>query len=217
VSWSGPIDPAWVDSGERDARAASRRAALYFALCLVVAAAAGCLTTSPLDTDHLSSGTWWAATVGVLAVEVLGYWVIWPRGTFTLDRPRTPYSLLFGLAWGICQGLLFLSVARHLPAWAAWLALSVFQGCFHALWWDIRVAPAHNVPAWNLRKVLLAHVPNLATAMWWWSQWHDPLPFVLFQVVALVGSARAMRFPPPSYVSGPSGGPSTSISAPAAT
>lgn len=182
------------------ARVAWRRAAAYFVACLVIAALAGSLTTRWLDTDHLSNTSWWLSTLAVVAVEVVGYWVIWPRGTFTLDRPRTPYSSGFGLAWGVCQGLLFLSVARHLPAWAAWLAISAFQGCFHALWWDIHVAPPHNKPEWNLPKVLLCHVPNLAAAMVWWAQWHDPLPFVAFQVVALVGSARAMRFPPPGYV-----------------
>ena len=197
MTWGAEVDPAWTVGGERDGRRSWLRAAPYFVACLVIAAAGGALTRSPLRTHHLSELSWWAATTAVIVVEFVAYWIVWPRGTFTLDRPRSPYSLLFGLVWGICQGLLFATAALHLRAWVAWLVLAAFQGCFHGLWWDRTVAPPHNVPAWNLRKVLLCHTPNLVAALWWWSVWRDVGPFVLFQVVALVGSARAMRFPSP--------------------
>ena len=198
MTWVAAVEPAWTVGGERDGGRSWLRAAPYFVACLVVAAFGGALTRPPLHSHHLRGGSWWLATVAVLTVEVVAYWVVWPRGTFTLDRELSPYSTLFGLLWGLCQGLLFATVALHARPWVAWLVLATFQGCFHGLWWDRKVAPPHNVPAWNLRKVLLCHTPNLVAALWWWSAWHDVGPFVLFQLVALVGSARAMRFPAPT-------------------
>ena len=35
------------------------------------------------------------------------------------------------------------------------LAVGTFLGLWHALYWDRKVAPEHNIEAWNLRKVLL--------------------------------------------------------------
>ena len=35
--------------------------------------------------------------------------MIWPRGTYTLDRSRDWFSPVFGLEWGLSEGLLLLT------------------------------------------------------------------------------------------------------------
>ena len=180
------------------------RAGAYFLACLVVSALTGVLG----DLAHPGSPPAWAIA-GCLMLEVVAYGGIWPIGTFVLDRPKDPVSTLFGAVWGFCEAQLLLSgyvlVERlDLPqVWTvvlAFVVLSGFQGGWHAAYWDVHVAPEHNDPAWNLRKVLLCHVPNLAATLTFYAAYHSAFWFVAFQVVSLTLSSRAMRFPRPSYV-----------------
>lgn len=179
------------------------RAGAYFVACLVVAASSGVqadVLRGVGDPNRL-------AVVGILALELVAYGVIWPIGTYTLDRPRDWVSPAFGLVWGICEGMLLLSgyvlvAALGLGTWwtvlLAFVLLSAFQGVWHAAYWDRKVAPDHNVPAWNLRKVLLCHVPNLAATLSFYAVSESAVWFVVFQTVSLVLSSAAMRFPRPS-------------------
>jgi hypothetical protein len=175
-----------------------RRAAAYFAACLVLAA----LVRPDLGWDAPA-----LVVVGCLLLEVVAYGVIWPIGTYTLDRPRDWVSPAFGLVWGVCEGLLLLSVYavtdRLLdPTWlvvlVTFVVASGFQGGWHAAYWDIHVAPDHNVPEWNLRKVLLCHVPNLAVTLPLLAADGAGGWFVVCQATALVLSSTAMRFARPS-------------------
>jgi len=177
-----------------------RRALAWFAVCLAASALSGVLADLG-DTDAAL-----LPTLGALAVVAVAYGVVWPIGTFTLDRPRDPVSTGFGIAWGFFEGQVLLSgyllvdrlgLDRGWTVLLAFLLLSAFQGAFHALWWDLRVAPEHNDPAWNLRKVLFCHVPNLAVSLTHYAVYGSAFWFVAFQVVALGLSARAMRFPRP--------------------
>lgn len=177
-----------------------RRALGWFAVCLVVSGLSGV----PDDLGDLDAAV--LPTLGCLVLVALAYGVVWPRGTFALERPRDPVSTWFGVAWGLCEGQLLLSgyllvdrlgLGRGSTVLLAFLLLSGFQGAFHALWWDVRVAPEHNDPAWNLRKVLFCHVPNLAASLTHYAVYGSAFWFVAFQVVALGLSARAMRFPRP--------------------
>ena len=181
-----------------DARYA--RASAYFLACLVLAAVGGV-------PGHLgwSAPAW--AVVGCLVLEVVAYGVVWPIGTYTLDRPKDWASTAFGAVWGLCEGPLLLAgyllVARLglgdvATVGLAFLVLSAYQGMWHALYWDLKVAPEHNDPAWNLRKVLLCHTPNLVVTLAFFAAYGAGGWFVVFQVVALTLSARAMRFPRPA-------------------
>jgi hypothetical protein len=167
-----------------------RRAAAYFAVCLLVTAV---VRPSPsLDAPVLP-------VVGCLLLVAVAYGLVWPRGTVTLDRPQDPVSTGFGLVWGACEGLLLLSVATALGSpWLAFAVLAAFLGAFHALWWDKQVAPEHNIPSWDLPKVLLCHVPNLTCSLWLLEAHGAGGWFVLLQVLALTLSSRAMRFPRPA-------------------
>lgn len=186
------------------------RAGSYFCLCVLVAWATGALSTiSPADTftttTDRSAGAWWAFTLACVAVELVAYWVVWPRGTYTLDRPLDlGWQVPFGLAWGICQGLLFLSIQFAVSALdvgdlvagiLAFVAIATFQGLWHGLYWDRYVAPEHNDPAWNLPKVLCCHVPNLAITLTYLFVVGNEVMFVAFQTIALLGSTIFMRFP----------------------
>lgn len=176
------------------------RAGIYFAVCLLIGSVSGVLPDAVGDPDP------WAVA-GCLLLEVVAYGVIWPIGTFTQDRPRDWVSPAFGLVWGLCEAQLLLSgyvlveqlgLGKPATVGLAFVLLSAFQGVWHALYWDIKVAPEHNDPAWNLRKVLLCHVPNLLATLGFYAVSGSALWFVLFQTVSLTLSSMAMRFPRPS-------------------
>lgn len=186
------------------------RAGAYFCVCLIVAWLTGALATIDLGATFVNDGSltatgWWAFTALCVAVEIVAYWVVWPRGTYTLDRPRDlAWQVPFGLAWGICQGLMFLSIQFAISALPvsdlvvgilAFVAIATFQGLWHGLYWDRFVAPEHNDPTWNLPKVLCCHVPNLAVTLAYLTVIGNPVMFVAFQTVALLGSTIFMRFP----------------------
>ena len=188
------------------------RAAAYFCACLVASWATGvldALLTGPATgTGEWGDPAFVLALLGCIAIEVVAYGVIWPIGTYVLDRPRDPVpAAVFGMAWGVTEAQLLLAmyaVVEH-TGWsrpavvvAAFLVLSAFQGGWHALYWDIRVAPDHNDPAWNARKVLLCHVPNLLATLTFLAVYRAPLLFVLLQTISLVLSCQAMRFPRPA-------------------
>lgn len=179
------------------------RAAAYFAVCLLVATAAGVLS----DVVHLAGDPDPLAVAGCLALEVVAYGVIWPIGTYVLDRPRDWVSPAFGLVWGLCEGMFLLSgyvlveqlgLGKVLTVVLAFVLLSAFQGGWHAAYWDPKVSPDHNIPAWNVRKVLFCHVPNLAATLSFYAVSGSAVWFVVFQTVSLVLSSTAMRFPRPS-------------------
>lgn len=186
------------------------RAGLYFGACWLVSWAAGVLPAlldNPLAfPDQLADPGWLAFTALCIAVEIVGYYVIWPRGTLTHGRAvHWPSVMAFGLLWGVSEGQLFLSVwavaerfipSRALVAVVTFVVLSAFIGLWHALVWDIHVAPAHNLAEWNARKVLFAHIPNLVCTLAYLAVYGNGGMFVLFQTVALLGSTYFMRFPP---------------------
>lgn len=185
------------------------RAGLYFCACLALATLSGALgrlLSAPLaDAAHLTQAVWWSATSLYAAVIVVAYGVVWPIGTFTDGRRRhVLLSLAYGALWGLCQGLLFLSIwiavaASGLPAWAVavicYLLIGGYNGVWHRFFWDIHVSPPHNYTEWNGRKVLLCHTPNLLLGLTHLAVYGDAAVFVLAQVVALALSAQAMRFP----------------------
>lgn len=188
-----------------------QRAGLYFAACVVVAAATGVLAgilDAPLATAaQLADPRWLALSGACLVVIVLGYGVIWPMGTFTDGRQRHPLlAPAFGAVWGICQGLLFvvfwkLAERSGLGVW--WVAaityvlVGAYNGVWHRFVWDIYMSPPHNYTAWNGRKVLLCHTPNLLICLLWLALYGNFGLYVLLQGLALAISAYAMRFPAP--------------------
>jgi hypothetical protein len=187
-----------------------RRAWVFFACCLVVGVASGAVSRVLSDEGARRDGAWplWAAAA--VAVVVNGYVILWPRWTFTEDRPSRPtVQVPFGLAWGLAMGLLFLSIHEFvaLPGWGpwgtglvSWLLISAFQGMWHELWWDVKVSPPHNVLRFNGLKIGAAHVPNMTLSLVLLVAYGDARLFVALQMLALTASVVAMRFPPPSYV-----------------
>jgi hypothetical protein len=193
-----------------NARLAWLRAGVYFGAGLCLSWLTGVLDAvlqRPLFTaEQLADPAWVTFTLVCIGIEVLGYWVIWPRGTRTYGRPlHWPTVLGFGLVWGVCEAQLLLSLwaivekfvtARWLVVGLAFLIIAAFIGLWHTLYWDIYVAPDHNIPEWNLKKVLFAHTPNIICTLIYLALYGNAGMFVIFQTIALVGSTLFMRFPP---------------------
>jgi hypothetical protein len=185
------------------------RAGIYFASCWLVSWSVGALqhiTSQPLATaTQLQDGGWWALAALCLLIELVGYYFIWPRGTLTHGRAlHWPTVIIFGLLWGLSEGQLFVSVWALAQSFTSntlivaiitFVVLSAFIGMWHALYWDIYVAPEHNIAEWNGRKVLFAHIPNLVVTLTFLALHGNWALMVLFQTVALFGSTYFMRFP----------------------
>ena len=183
---------------------------LYFTVCLVIAVVSGVLHrvfAEPLvSSSRLSDGVWIGATALVTAHVSFGYLYFWPRGTTAHGRPRHPGALVFGIAWGIAQAMLVLSLFEWLDriTGVRWLSASLtiagwsmFAGLWQSRFWDVHVAPDHNIREWNLRKVLVVHVPFLVLSVAHFAAYGNAAVFVAWWVLALAASAWAMRFPAP--------------------
>lgn len=192
-----------------DARAAWHRAGIYFAVCLGLSAISGVLGRlfdEPIvRAGQTSNPAWVALALASIAVVAVAYLVVWPRGTLTHGRAlHLPSVLLFGALWGVCEGQLLLamwSVADRLvtPDWfvvtISFVLISTWLGVWHARYWDIQVAPEHNIPEWNLRKVAFAHTPNLLVSLTFLTLYENLAIFLALQTFALMASTSVMRFP----------------------
>jgi hypothetical protein len=191
-------------------RSAWIRAAVYFIACFGIAHFTGALSlvlSQPLaSAENLSDTPWILFTLLCIAVEVWGYMFLWPRGTLTHGRQLYwSVVLTFGLVWGLSEGLLFLSVfvlaskyiASKFLVWlVSFLVIGTFIGLWHQFYWDIYVAPEHNILEWNTRKVLFGHTPNIMITLAYLTIYESAGIFVLCQAFALVASTYFMRFPP---------------------
>ncbi len=189
--------------------AAWRRAIIYFAICLLIGWWSGALEMifgrSLATAEQLDSPNFLLLAALCTLVIGVGYGYIWPKGTVTHGRSLNLAAVLpFGLLWGLSQGTLFVSVWLLLSRWitvdwllvlASFLVLATFTGLWHSQYWDIYVAPEHNLVEWNLRKVLLAHTPNLVLTLTFLTVYEGAGLFVIWQTLALILSSYFMRFP----------------------
>lgn len=185
------------------------RAMAYFIACILISHMSGALgwvLHGPLATAEQLRDPQWGALLIVSCVAIfIGYFVVWPRGTLTHGRRRNLVVVAtFGMLWGVSEGLLFLSVfllsqrfiASAVGATAAtFFILAAFLGSWHSLYWDSHVAPEHNIPEWNIRKVLFAHIPNLLVTLTFLTLYGNAAIFLLLQATALIASTYFMRFP----------------------
>lgn len=186
------------------------RATIYFVVCFMVAHFTGALSLvlnqSLASAEDLRDVRWILFTLLCVAVEVWGYVYLWPRGTLTHGRQLYwSVVLTFGLVWGLSEGLLFLSVfvlaskfiVSKIVVWlVSFTLISMFLGLWHQFYWDIYVAPEHNILEWNIKKVLYGHIPNIVITLTYLSMYGNAGIFVLCQTFALVASTYFMRFPP---------------------
>lgn len=182
------------------------RAILYFAACWLIAVPTDTLALLRTPVTSID-GLWWPATVIALVVSFVGYWIIWPMGTHTGGRPlHAAWASLFGVAWGVSEGILLIAVWTVIDELvpADWLAVTIcfllfggLSAVWHTLYWDVRVAPEHNVPDWDRRKVAFVHSPFLLVVLLHLARYGQGRVAVASYTVALVGASIAMRFPPP--------------------
>ena len=193
-----------------DPQRAWLRAILYFFACFLISWLSGVLNfllNKPFALNNQTSSLiWWIGTGGLLIIVGYGYGVVWRQGTVFHGRQLAIGStLLFGILWGLSTGQLLLSIWAliekiDLGIIAATIGTCIcggmLNGLWHAKYWDIKVAPDHNIIETNTRKILLAHTPNLTLSVIHMAIFANPHIFVLTQVIALTISALAMRFPP---------------------
>ena len=187
------------------------RASVYFAVCLMVSWASGVmqsLLNSPVLTDQQTGDpVWWSATLLVTAYVVFAYLYFWPKGTLKHGRPlHLGLVLIFGFLWGACQGQLVLAMFRLIESagladgWNVlilFIVYSALTAVWHSRFWDVYVSPDHNIFEWNVRKVLVAHVPFLLLSVTHLAVFDNAAIFVTWQVIALTASTYVMRFPAP--------------------
>ena len=143
----------------------------------------------------------------VTAYVLSAYLYVWPKGTINHGRPLHLGSvLIFGFLWGVCEGQLVLAMFRLIESIgmaAGWNVLIMFvvysalTAIWHSRYWDVYVSPDHNIIEWNVRKVLIAHVPFFLLSVTHLAIFNNAAIFVAWQVIALMASTFVMRFPLP--------------------
>jgi len=194
-----------------DSRKAWFRAFVFFWVAIAIGSFCGVsqqlLAPPIIDPDLLKHEPWRWATEIYLVIIIVGYGFIWPRGTLTHGRIFRPLACIgFGLFWGIAQAMIFLSIWTAVgwlgldPLWTgviSYLGIALYTGLWHSLYWDIHVSPPHNIAAWNVRKVLFAHTPNLVFTLFYLSWFGSLWVVVAMQSLALILSCWFMHFPRP--------------------
>ncbi|MBL8099298.1 MAG: hypothetical protein JNK81_08950 [Anaerolineales bacterium] len=185
------------------------RGGIYFASCFILSVLTGVFQTlisKPITSqENLSNVYWWIFTFVCAIVIYIAYFIIWRRGTLTHGRElHKPSVLLFGLLWGLSEGQLMLSVWAIVEKFSpnifvigiiSFLIISTFKGLWQSQYWDIHVSPEHNIPEWNLKKVLLGHIPNLIFTLTYLAMFGNALIFLLFQTTGLMICTYYMHFP----------------------
>lgn len=185
------------------------RGGLYFASGFILSILTGvlpALVSKPIVIrEQISNLYWWLFTLLCVGVIYFAYFFLWPKGTLTHGRQLyLPQVLFFGLFWGLGEGQVFLSAwavtekfigNAWLTALVTFLIVGTFKGLWQSQYWDIHVAPEHNIPEWNLKKVLLGHIPNLICTLSYLAVFGNALIFLLLQTAGLMYMTYRMRFP----------------------
>eukprot|EP00520_Triparma_pacifica_P007946 CAMPEP_0118652902 /NCGR_PEP_ID=MMETSP0785-20121206/11559_1 /TAXON_ID=91992 /ORGANISM="Bolidomonas pacifica, Strain CCMP 1866" /LENGTH=249 /DNA_ID=CAMNT_0006545437 /DNA_START=245 /DNA_END=991 /DNA_ORIENTATION=- len=185
-------------------------AVVFFSVCFIISWGTGVADAvffHPTTTSFSSSDTsFFVFTAASFATVILGYWIIWPIGTVTYNRQWGWHCVIFGVLDGLAESQLFLCIwslveMLSLPRWCTGLITFFIQGGFKANWdqnyWNLRVAPAHNIEEWNKWKILFVHVPNVFVTFSYFITYGNAKIYCATQTVAVVGSTCAMRFPSP--------------------
>lgn len=185
------------------------RGGIYFTSGFVLSILTGvlpALVSKPIaNFDQVSNLYWWLFTLLCIGVIYFAYFYLWPRGTITHGRElHLPQVLFFGLFWGLGEGQVILSAWAvtekfvsnvWLTALVTFLIVGTFKGVWQSQYWDIHVAPEHNIPEWNLKKVLFGHIPNLICTLSYLAVFGNALFFLLLQTAGLMYMTYRMRFP----------------------
>jgi hypothetical protein len=196
------------DRQRYDNQLAWLRASVYFCVCISLSAATGVtekLIVEPWGLSDFSSVIWIAATLIYLAIIIYGYWIYWPKGTYTQGRQVYWTFLPFALTLAFCEAqllLVFWACFETVGLSGIWVALLTFIAGslsypWHMHYWDMYVAPAHNILEWNGRKALIVHIPNSTVAILYFAFFESVGIHVLMQGLAFVAACYFMRFPPP--------------------
>lgn len=205
---SGPAEVGYdSDEYRYDAYKAWILAGAFFSVCFVVSWATGVLDATffhpiwPVVDDSFI-----IFTSASFVTVVVGYWIIWPIGTVSYGRTWGWHCILFGTVDGLAESMLFLciwSAVELLGLARYWTGLITFflQGGFKANWdqlyWNVYVAPAHNIEEWNKWKILFTHIPNVLVTFSYFITYGNAPLYCATQTLALLGATSFLRFPSP--------------------
>ena len=135
--------PAAVDELEYhyDAYDAWLGAGTFMSVCFVISWAAGVLEATFFHPTwpSLANVYFIAFTAASFAIVIIGYWIIWPKGTVSYGRKWGWHCVLFGIFDGLAESQLFLCIWSAveligLPRYGTGLVTFVLQGGFKANW-----------------------------------------------------------------------------------
>ena len=192
-----------------DAYTAWLRAGIFISICFVISWGMGVLDATffhPTLPQMDNNMYFIIFTAASFIIVLVGYWIIWPMGTVTYGRAWGWHCVLFGIVDGLAESQLFLCIWSAvelfgLPRYGTGLITFFLQGGFKANWdqhyWNVYVAPAHNIEEWNKWKVLFVHVPNVLVTFSYFITYGNATLYCATQTLALIGSTNAMKFPSP--------------------
>ena len=200
--------PSGDDEYHYDARTAWLSAGVFVSACFIISWGSGVLDATffhplwpPLDDVYFI-----VFTAASFAIVLVGYWIVWPIGTVSYGRVWGWHCVFFGIVDGLAESQLFLCIwsaveVIGMPRYGTGLVTFMLQGGFKANWdqryWNVYVAPAHNIKDWNKWKVLLVHIPNVLVTFSYFITYGNATLYCATQTLALVGSTSFMRFPSP--------------------
>jgi len=198
-----------IEEYRYDAYAAWLQAGIFISMCHVISWGMGVLDATffhPTLPQMDNNTHFIIFTTASFIIVLVGYWIIWPMGTVTYGRAWGWHCVFFGIVDGLAEAQLFLCIWSAveligLPRYGTGLITFFLQGGFKANWdqryWNVYVAPAHNIEEWNKWKVLFVHVPNVLVTFSYFITYGNATLYCATQTLALIGSTSAMNFPSP--------------------
>jgi len=190
-----------------------RLAGLYLLLLAILSTAAGTpqeLIRSPLVTAlQWRNPLWWFLLTGSWLITYAAYGIYWPRHTLLFNRSSRPWTQAgFGISWGLILGLWMITLMRWAKVWLpgegakalpgfilGFGMISLWQALTQSYFWGVYVAPEHDTPVSNKRKVWVCHAPHLLGSLTFLFMFGNGALFTVLQMYALALTSLAMRMP----------------------
>ena len=69
-----------------------------------------------------------------------------------------------------------------------YLGVGGFYAFWHPKYWDVYVAPEHNIKVWDVKKVIRCHTPNMILGLLFLGVYDSVPIYIAMNTLCLVGS-----------------------------